>query len=112
MPLLLTILLFTLTANISAYAQSVTPFGSTVTWDQHGLIFNGQRVCLVMGEMHYSRVPADEWLREVRKMREGGIDMLATYVFWNHIEEQEGIFDWSAASLRYASRRKCPSSCA
>jgi hypothetical protein len=47
-----------------------------------------------MGEIHYSRVPADEWQRAVRKMKEGGVTMIATYVFWNHVEEQEGVFRW------------------
>ena len=48
-----------------------------------------------MGEIHYSRVPQDEWQQEVRKMREGGVTIIATYVFWSHIEEQEGIFRWN-----------------
>jgi hypothetical protein len=47
-----------------------------------------------MGEVHYSRIPADEWAAEVRKMKEGGVTIIATYVFWNHVEEQEGIFRW------------------
>ena len=69
-------------------------FGKPVTWDAKSLIIDGHRVCPVMGEIHYSRVPADEWQREVRKMREGGVTIIATYVFWSHIEEQEGIFRW------------------
>ena len=56
---------------------------------------DGRRVVPAMGEVHYSRIPADEWEREVRKMKDGGITMLAVYVFWNHIEEEEGLFDWS-----------------
>ena len=48
-----------------------------------------------MGEVHYSRIPADEWPAEVRKMKDGGVSLIATYVFWNHVEEQEGIFNWS-----------------
>ncbi len=66
-----------------------------VTWDKHSLLFDGRRVTPVMGEVHYSRIPTDEWQKEVRKMREGGITLLATYVFWNHHEEVEGVFDWS-----------------
>lgn len=66
-----------------------------VTWDRHSLIMNGKRVCPVMGEIHYSRIPADEWAEEVHKMKEGGVTVIATYVFWNHIEEQEGVFNWS-----------------
>ena len=67
----------------------------SVTWDSQSLIIDGRRVAPVMGEIHYSRIPAEEWAREVRKMKMGGITMIACYVFWNHIEEQEGIFDWS-----------------
>lgn len=66
-----------------------------VTWDKYSLIIDGRRVCPVMGEVHYSRIPADEWSREVRKMKDGGVTIIACYVFWNHIEETEGMFDWS-----------------
>ena len=66
-----------------------------VTWDKYSLIIDGRRVCPVMGEVHYSRIPADEWSGEVRKMKDGGVTVIACYVFWNHIEETEGMFDWS-----------------
>ena len=65
-----------------------------VTWDRYSLMMDGRRVCPVMGEVHYSRIPANEWKDEVRKMKEGGVTVIATYVFWNHIEEEEGIFRW------------------
>ena len=65
-----------------------------VKWDAHSLIIDGKRVVPAMGEVHYSRIPADEWEAEVKKMKEGGVTIIATYVFWNHIEEQEGIFRW------------------
>ena len=66
-----------------------------VIWDKYSLIIDGRRVCPVMGEVHYSRIPADEWSGEVRKMKDGGVTIIACYVFWNHIEETEGLFDWS-----------------
>ncbi len=66
-----------------------------VKWDYQSLMFDGKRVAAVMGEVHYSRIPADEWQAEVRKMREGGLTLIATYVFWNHHEEDENVFDWS-----------------
>ena len=65
-----------------------------VKWDRHSLMIDGRRVCPVMGEVHYSRIPADEWPAEVRKMKEGGVTIIATYIFWNHVEEQEGVFRW------------------
>ena len=80
--------------TIGTIAQNQYPFRTEVTWDRHSLIIDGRRVCPVMGEIHYSRLPADEWRQEVRKMKDGGVTIIATYVFWNHIEEQQGIFRW------------------
>lgn len=79
-----------LTGILSGTAQK-----PTVEWDHKSLIIGGKRVVPVMGEVHYSRISENEWTDEVRKMREGGVTIIATYVFWNHIEEQQGIFDWS-----------------
>jgi len=67
-----------------------------VTWDATSLIIDGRRVCPVMGEIHYSRIPQAEWQQEVRKMKDGGVTIIATYVFWNHVEEQQGIFRWDS----------------
>ena len=78
--------------SMAGFAQNTNP---EVQWDRQSLIIDGKRVCPVMGEVHYSRIPADEWTAEVRKIKEGGVTMIATYVFWNHVEEQEGIFNWS-----------------
>ncbi|MFD7769223.1 beta-galactosidase [Streptomyces sp. NPDC059787] len=44
----------------------------------------------VMGEFHFSRYPAAEWREELLKIRAGGIDLLATYLFWNQHEEERG----------------------
>lgn len=66
-----------------------------VKWDAQSLIIDGDRVTPVMGEIHYSRLPENEWRSSVRKMKDGGVTIIATYVFWNHIEENEGRFDWS-----------------
>ena len=83
--------------TFAAKAQSVPE----VKWDAKSLIIDGKRVAPVMGEIHYSRLPKEEWTRELRKMKEGGVTLVANYVFWNHVEEEEGIFDWSGQrSLR------------
>lgn len=84
------ILLSAVMTCLTASAQN-----AEVKWDRHSLIIDGKRVVPVMGEIHYSRIPENEWAAEVHKMKEGGVTIIATYVFWNHIEEQQGIFDWS-----------------
>lgn len=66
-----------------------------IQWDSKSLLINGHRVVPVMGEIHYSRVPEQEWETELLKMKEGGVNIIATYILWNHIEEIEGLLDWS-----------------
>jgi hypothetical protein len=56
---------------------------------------NGKPWLPVMGEIHYSRYPQYMWRDAVLKSEAGGLDIVATYVFWNHHEEVEGQFDWS-----------------
>ena len=88
---------------LSALAMlSLLPFeamaqipNQSVSWDKHSLVFDGKRVVPVMGEVHYSRIPQNEWRQEVKKMKEGGVTVIAAYVFWNHVEEVEGVFNWS-----------------
>jgi hypothetical protein len=75
--------------------ESRRPDGSTVTLDTCSLRLNGQPWTPVMGEFHYSRYPANEWREELLKMKAGGVDIVATYVFWIHHEEIEGQWDWS-----------------
>ena len=94
-------LLLSLAGYLQARPAAGDYFGRRVTWDAVSLMVDGERVCPVMGEIHYSRIPADEWQQEIRKMKAGGVTIAATYVFWNHIEEQEGVFRWDGQrSLR------------
>ena len=71
------------------------PDGRELTVDSQSLRLDGRPWVPVMGEFHYSRYPQNEWRDELLKMRAGGIDIVATYVFWIHHEEEEGVFNWS-----------------
>ncbi len=75
--------------------QAQSPDGTTITLDSRSLRLDGKPWIPVMGEFHFSRYPEDEWREELLKMKAGGIDIVATYVFWIHHEEIEGQFDWS-----------------
>lgn len=72
-----------------------SPEGHRITVDSRSLRYDGQPWIPVMGEFHFSRYPADEWRSELLKMKAGGIDVVATYVFWIHHEETEGKWNWS-----------------
>ena len=71
------------------------PAGHEISVSSRSLLFDGQPVFPVMGEFHYSRVPQAEWREELLKMKAGGVDIVATYVFWIHHEEVQGQLDWS-----------------
>ena len=72
-----------------------SPKGETLAVNSFYMTRNGQPFIPVMGEFHFSRYPAEYWEEELLKIKAGGIDIVATYVFWIHIEEEEGVFDWS-----------------
>ncbi|ACB74649.1 beta-galactosidase [Opitutus terrae] len=84
-------------AESAAFAMGTAknPSGSTLALDSRSLWLDGRRWTPAMGEFHYSRYPAAEWRNELLKMKAGGIDLVATYVFWIHHEEIEGQWDWS-----------------
>ena len=48
-----------------------------------------------MGEFHFSRYEPEDWEEELLKMRAGGVDIAATYVFWIHHEERQGEWDFT-----------------
>ncbi|MCV2369659.1 beta-galactosidase [Roseateles oligotrophus] len=75
--------------------SAVSPKGETLGANNQYLTRNGKPWLPVMGEFHYSRSPADSWEAELRKMKSAGIDIVASYVIWNHHEEQDGHFVWS-----------------
>lgn len=47
------------------------------------------------GELHFSRLPHESWRHELLKMKDCGLNMVSTYVFWNFHEEEKGKFDFS-----------------
>jgi len=49
----------------------------------------------VMGEFHFSRYNPEKWEKEILKMKAGGIQIIASYIFWIHHEEAHGQWDWS-----------------
>jgi len=81
--------------NYLKMGTSRNPQGEILTADSRSILLNNRRWLPVMGEFHFSRYPENEWREELLKMKMGGIDIVATYIFWIHHEEIEGEFDWS-----------------
>lgn len=73
----------------------VSPDGGSISVNSYYMSQDGQPVIPVMGEMHYSRFPHEQWEEQLLKMKAGGISVVPTYVFWNMHEEHEGQFCWT-----------------
>lgn len=69
--------------------------GETIDFTNYYMRKNGEAFFGISGEFHFSRMDEARWEREILKMKLGGINIVSTYVFWNHHEEDEGIFDFS-----------------
>ncbi|MFC3336682.1 beta-galactosidase [Flavobacterium palustre] len=69
--------------------------GETIGVNSFYLERNGKPFIPVIGEFHFSRYPHQYWDEQLKKMKAGGITVVATYVFWNMHEFKEGKFDWT-----------------
>jgi beta-galactosidase len=71
------------------------PTGLRLEANSRFLTLGGRPWLPVMGEFHFSRFPHLHWRDELLKMQAGGVQIVATYIFWIHHEEIEDQFDWS-----------------
>lgn len=83
------------TVAIFNMGAATNPAGTSLALDTRSLLRDGRAWLPVMGEFHFTRYPESEWREELLKMKAGGIDIVATYVFWIHHEETENKFDWA-----------------
>ncbi|WP_336773843.1 beta-galactosidase [Paenibacillus sp. MMO-58] len=79
-----------------------SPTGESFGFTNYYMTRNGKPFIPVVGEFHFSRFSSLQWEEELLKMKAGGVHIVATYVFWNFHEEEEGVFDWSGSrNLRH-----------
>ncbi|XP_043713345.1 beta-galactosidase 3-like [Telopea speciosissima] len=66
----------------------------SVTYDRKAIIINGQRRILISGSIHYPRSTPEMWGDLVQKAKDGGLDVIDTYVFWNVHEPSPGNYNF------------------
>jgi beta-galactosidase len=59
-------------------------------------ILDGKPYQIISGEMHPARIPKMYWRHRIQMAKAMGCNTIAAYVFWNYIEEKEGVFDWKS----------------
>ncbi|XP_041015356.1 beta-galactosidase 1 [Juglans microcarpa x Juglans regia] len=63
---------------------------ASVSYDSKAITINGQRRILISGSIHYPRSSPEMWPDLIQKAKEGGLDVIQTYVFWNGHEPSPG----------------------
>jgi len=69
--------------------------GNELLINNQFMTIGGKPIIPVMGEMHFSRYPKEQWEDVILKMKADGINIIAFYIIWIHHEEIEGQFNWS-----------------
>lgn len=81
--------------NLDHYMSGVNPSGDRIAFTNYYMVKNGQPFFGICGEFHYCRYDESLWEDEILKMKMGGVNIIASYIFWNVHEEIQGDFDWS-----------------
>ncbi|KAH9321654.1 hypothetical protein KI387_016293, partial [Taxus chinensis] len=77
------ILALCLTILFTGFHQVQHVSSAKVTYDSRAIVIDGQRRVLISGSIHYPRSTPEMWPDLIQKSKEGGLDVIETYVFWN-----------------------------
>ncbi|KAL2327302.1 hypothetical protein Fmac_020729 [Flemingia macrophylla] len=69
--------------------------GVKVTHDGRAIKIDGKRRVLISGSIHYPRSTPGMWPDLIKKAKEGGLDAIETYVFWNAHEPVRRQYDFT-----------------
>ncbi|MEV5510816.1 beta-galactosidase [Streptomyces orinoci] len=62
--------------------------------DGSAFLLDGKPFQIRSGELHPARIPVQYWRHRIRMAKAMGINTIALYIMWNHIEERPGVFDF------------------
>ncbi|VFQ74514.1 unnamed protein product [Cuscuta campestris] len=66
----------------------------SVSYDGRTFVINGKRRILISGSIHYPRSTPEMWPDLIQKAKDGGLDVIQTYVFWNGHEPSPGKYNF------------------
>ncbi|KAI3903837.1 hypothetical protein MKW92_045816 [Papaver armeniacum] len=72
----------------------VCVIGMTVEYDHRAVVIDGKPRVLMSGSIHYPRSTPEMWPDLIQKSKDGGLDVIETYVFWNSHQPLQNQFDY------------------
>ncbi|KAI5070604.1 hypothetical protein GOP47_0014947 [Adiantum capillus-veneris] len=85
---------FAIVATVVMVMVMMRVEGSIIGYDARGLLFDKQPKLLFSGSIHYPRSTPEMWESLISNAKEGGLDVVQTYVFWNAHEPEEGKYNF------------------
>lgn len=58
------------------------------------VLIDGKPEIVISGEVHYYRLKREEWQDRLTKLKDAGLNAVASYIPWLCHEEEEGVFDF------------------
>ncbi|KMT02832.1 hypothetical protein BVRB_8g194140 [Beta vulgaris subsp. vulgaris] len=80
---------------ITILSLSHSSLSTVVSHDGRALLINGERKIILSGSIHYPRSTPEMWPDLIKKSKEGGLDAIETYVFWNSHEPVRRQYDFT-----------------
>uniref|UniRef100_A0ACD5Z5X0 Uncharacterized protein n=1 Tax=Avena sativa TaxID=4498 RepID=A0ACD5Z5X0_AVESA len=84
-----------LLAAFVALSLAASAANAAVSYDHRSFVINGRRRILISGSIHYPRSTPEMWPGLIQKAKDGGLDVIQTYVFWNGHEPVKGQYYFS-----------------
>ncbi|GLT75061.1 hypothetical protein SLA2020_468120 [Shorea laevis] len=83
------------TFGLALLLFTFSSYATEVTFDSKSFMFDGERKLILSGSIHYPRSTADMWPDLIKKAKDGGLNAIETYVFWNAHEPQPRQYDFT-----------------
>ena len=69
---------------------------------KNDFLLDGKPFQIISGEMHPARIPKIYWRHRIQMAKAMGCNTIAAYVFWNYLEQQPGVFDFTTENRNIA----------
>jgi beta-galactosidase len=92
LPLILTV--------VSAAAGLAQPEKHTFALGGEEFLLDGKPFQIISGEMHPARIPEEYWRHRIQMAKAMGCNTVSAYLFWNHHESREGIYDFHTGNRK------------
>jgi len=83
-----------LSAQNAACCHKSNSATHTFVFGTNEFLLDGKPFQIISGEMHPNRIPPEYWRHRIQMAKAMGCNTVSAYIFWNHHESEEGIYDF------------------